>query len=202
MLTRREVLKKTALATGYALSASVASGILSGCTADSTPDWTPSAFSFEQSQLVVDLANTILPTTANSPGAKDVGVHQFMDAVIADCFTPKDKATFLAGVDAFETSCKSVMGESFVALSPEKQLDFVDQQDKAGKAALTQALPPLPEGEKPHDRRPFFIRFKELTIAGYFTAEQVGKEVLEYLSIPGQFKPCIPVEEVGRAWAI
>lgn len=201
MLTRREVIKQTALIGGYALSAGTISAILSGCTADNTPDWTPTTFSTEQGEMVASIANTILPKTPNSPGARDVGVHQFIDQIVGTIFSPKDRETFLAGLEQLNTDCKSKMGEAYLSLTHEKQLAFLNQLDQEGKVKLDEQLPPLPEGEEPHDRRPFFIRLKEMTIAGYFSAEQVGEEVLAYLPIPGEFKPCIPVEEVGKVWA-
>ena len=52
-------------------------------------------------------------------------------------------------------------------------------------------------------RDSFFAKMKELTLTGYFTSEKVGKEVLNYDPIPGDYKGCRDIEEVGNVnWTI
>jgi len=48
----------------------------------------------------------------------------------------------------------------------------------------------------------FLFTVREFALLGYFTSERIGKEVLVYDPIPGGFKPCIPVSDVGNAWTI
>ena len=43
---------------------------------------------------------------------------------------------------------------------------------------------------------------REFALLGYFTSENIGTEVLNFDPIPGGYKPCIPVSEVGNAWTI
>ncbi|MDB4293667.1 gluconate 2-dehydrogenase subunit 3 family protein [Maribacter sp.] len=37
---------------------------------------------------------------------------------------------------------------------------------------------------------------------GYFSSEEVGKNIFNYDPIPGKFVGCIPLEEVRSAWAL
>ena len=48
----------------------------------------------------------------------------------------------------------------------------------------------------------FYKMVKELTITGYCTSEEGATKLLKYLPVPGEYKPCIPLSEVGGAWAI
>jgi hypothetical protein len=43
---------------------------------------------------------------------------------------------------------------------------------------------------------------REFALLGYYSSEQIGKEVLVFDPIPGGYKPCIPLSEVGNAWTI
>jgi gluconate 2-dehydrogenase gamma chain len=42
---------------------------------------------------------------------------------------------------------------------------------------------------------------KELTLLGFFTSEAGATKVLQYNQVPGPFKGCVPLTEVGKAWA-
>jgi hypothetical protein len=35
-------------------------------------------------------------------------------------------------------------------------------------------------------------------VFGYFTSEQVGRNVLHYDPVPGRYDACVPIDEVGR----
>ena len=76
---------------------------------------------------------------------------------------------------------------------------------KTGFTALTSAqqdavLKRIAEASQKKEKS-FFHQMRELTLLGYFTSEQVGKNVLHYDPIPGKFQADIPLAEVGnRAW--
>jgi hypothetical protein len=42
---------------------------------------------------------------------------------------------------------------------------------------------------------------KELTLLGFFTSEPGATQVLQYNQVPGPFKGCVPLTEVGKQWA-
>ncbi len=42
---------------------------------------------------------------------------------------------------------------------------------------------------------------KELTVVGFFTSEPGATQVLQYKAVPGSYKGCIPLAEVGKTWA-
>jgi hypothetical protein len=46
-------------------------------------------------------------------------------------------------------------------------------------------------------------QIKQQTVAYYLSTEKIGTEYLNYLPIPGEYKSCISLDEVGgKAWAI
>jgi len=48
----------------------------------------------------------------------------------------------------------------------------------------------------------FLFTVREFALLGYFTSERIGKDFLVFDPIPGGYKPCIPLREVGNAWTI
>src|SRR5437660_740243 len=98
-IDRREALRRAALVLGGALSTSTIAGVLAGCEERRTPDgaWTPRALTVDQLDLVATIAEHILPET-DSPGARAVGVHRFIDAMLADSSPDEERRRFLAGL--------------------------------------------------------------------------------------------------------
>jgi hypothetical protein len=45
------------------------------------------------------------------------------------------------------------------------------------------------------------VELKELTLLGFFTSEPGATEVLQYNQVPGPYKGCVPLTEVGKQWA-
>jgi gluconate 2-dehydrogenase gamma chain len=193
IIDRREALRKTALLMGAAVSASALAGIMQGCKASPELTYAPDFFTKEQAELVSELAEIIIPRT-DTPGAKDAGVPGFIDKILKECYTKEDQDFYRAGLAEFDATAKSLFGDSFVYLSPEKQLEFVKAQNEA---ALKMSK------EKPDAARPFILTTKELTLLGFFTSEPGATQVLQYEAVPGSYKGCIPLTEAGngKTWA-
>src|SRR2546430_7680423 len=96
-MDRRAALRRAALVVGGAVYTSTIAGVLAGCEARRTPDgaWTPRALTVDQLDLVATIAEHILPET-DSPGARAVGVHRFIDAMLADSSPDEERRRFLA----------------------------------------------------------------------------------------------------------
>jgi hypothetical protein len=193
IIDRREALRKTALLMGAAVSASALAGIMQGCKASPELTYTPDFFTKEQAQLVSELAEVIIPKT-DTPGAKDAGVPGFIDKLLKECYKKEDQDNYLAGLGEFDAAAKTAYGDTFIYLSPEKQLEFVKAQNEA---ALKMSK------EEPTAKRPFILSTKELTLLGFFTSEPGATQVLQYEAVPGSYKGCIPLSEAGngKTWA-
>lgn len=192
LIDRREALRKTALLMGAAVSASAMAGLLNGCKATPDLNYKPVFFNEDQARLVSELAGIIMPKT-DTPGAKEVGVPNFIDKMINECYKKEDQDRFLAGLATFDEDAKKAHGDSFIYLKPEEQLAFVKKYNEESVKASK---------EKPGPK-PFFLMAKELTLMGYFTSEVGATKVLQYEAVPGAYKGCIPLKEAGqgRTWA-
>tara|TARA_Y100000385_G_scaffold291831_1_gene372856 strand:+ start:1448 stop:2089 length:642 start_codon:yes stop_codon:yes gene_type:complete len=211
-MNRREALRNTGLALGYSLSAGTIAAVMNGCKAPTETGWMPSAIDKSTIELIAELGETILPAT-DTPGAKDVLAHRFVDEVIAHAFGPNQKAHILSGLKNLSND----LGGSFMSLSTDDKLKAVlALEDKADSAneARREAMKakeadkgdqePVRAGpmerKEPESFRHYYSELKGLIMAGYFTSEQVGTEVLAYDPIPGDYNPCMEMTEGQMAW--
>jgi gluconate 2-dehydrogenase gamma chain len=193
-MDRREALKRTALIMGGVISAPAIAGILKGCTARPSLNWKPQFLDNEQAAIVSQVAEIIIPKT-DTPGAKDVGVPQFIDKVLKEVYSKEDQDRFTSGLKAFNEEAGHQYGDPYVELEPEQQAEFL-------KKKLGEALE-IERNTKPAPKRPFALMMKELTLLGFFTSEPGATQVLQYEAVPGAYKGCIPLTEAGngRTWA-
>lgn len=193
-MDRREALKRTALLTGYALSASTVAAVLNGCQSEvkGEPEWEPTFLSKEQGATVAEMAECILPKT-DTPGAKDAGVHEFIDIMLAKYSKEEDQMFFTRGLEEIAAKVQEAHQKAFVDLNAAEQTALLQSIYESDKAILE-------SGEKGF--KSFFINFRQSVIAAYFSSEKIGEEVLSYLPVPGEYIGCMPIEEVGNSWSL
>ncbi len=186
-MNRREALKQAALLTGVAVSGSLASAVLQGCKAEHIPNYEPSFFTKAQMKEIAAMAETILPKTADSPGAIEVGVPEFIDLIADKTLKPAEKEKTKESIAGLILAAEEANGKAFSKLSPEEQLSYLSKVDEEAKKA---------GGQSP------YLQLKQQVIAGYFTSEAVGTEVLAYDPIPGQWIGCTDLaDNGGKNWA-
>lgn len=198
-MTRREALQKSALALGFAISAPALAGVLKGCTAKPSLNYQPVFFDAEQASLVAEVAEIIIPRTS-TPGAKDVGVPSFIDTLLKEVYSPEEQQKFVEGLQTFDAEAEKQFGSRFLDCDPAQQVEFVK---KLNEDALTGGVS-ISQGwwaAGSASERPFILKVKELTLLGFFTSEVGATKVLQYNQVPGPFKGCVPLAEVGKAWA-
>ena len=132
------------------------------------------------------VADRILPRTA-TPGAADVGVPAFIDRLYGEFMTPAERQLLTDGLNAVDAAATSAHGSGFSALTADRQDELL--------RTIARAEEGKPQG--------FFRLIRSATILGYFTSEQVGRNVLHYDPVPGRYDGCIPIEQVGRRnWTV
>ena len=189
IIDRREALRRTALLIGGVISAPTLAGILAGCeTPRAESAWTPRALTPQQSDLVATIAEHILPET-DTPGARSVGVHRFIDTMLAEYYGPTDRADFVNGLADVDTRAGRSAAKSFLSATKEQQLAVLTELDREAYA-----------GAGTH--RHFFRTMKELTLVGYYTSEVGATRELQYNPTPGRFEGCVPMSRIGRASAV
>ncbi len=134
-------------------------------------DTAPSAGS--ANPLITRIADLVLPRT-ETPGALDVRVPEFVDLLLADWYSPAERADFERGLADLDRRAGG-----FASKPEADQVAFLTILDgkKGPKGSAEDA----------------FATLKGLTIYGYFTSERVQREVLKNPIIPGRFDGCVPV---------
>ena len=222
---RREALRRAALLLGGALSAPAIAGVLAGCESrHATGAWTPRALTPDQGELVATIAEHIIPET-DTPGARALGVHRFIDTMLAEYYPAAERQRFLAGLADVDARARRACGRAFLECAAKDQRAVLDQLD--GEAFARPAAPPMPEASRETERgtaetkapaelksaaeaptasgrreAPFFRTMKELTLLGYYTSEAGATRELRHERVPGRFEGCVPFAQVGRTWAV
>lgn len=184
-IDRRKALQYAAYIAGGTLSGSIIAGVMSGCKTDPTVSmdaFKPKFLSVDQHRLLAEATERILPAT-DSPGAKDAKVSQFIDLMLKDVYKEEEQKDFITGLDALEADAKASHNKAFADCAP-KEMD----------ALLTKAMQ--------QEDASFFETLKQLTITGFFTSEEGATKVLNFKPVPGEWRGCMPLEELGgKAWA-
>ncbi len=113
-IDRREALRRAALLLGGAISAPTIAAVLAGCEARSAEGerWAPRALTPEQGDVVAAIADQIIPRT-DTPGARDVGVHRFIDTMLAEYYSTDERSAFLAGLADVDARARRASGQPF-----------------------------------------------------------------------------------------
>ena len=197
-MNRRELLQQVAYLMGGAISAPAILGVLNGCTPKPHAQWTPKSFTDQQGEIVAEVAEIMIPRT-DTPGARDIGLPQFIDAMLADAYTAEDRARYIGGLNELDARAGVTHGGKFMALTSEQRIALVQRlQYEAAAEERELTSPPL------QLRRPFILMTRELTLLGFFTSQVGAMQVLQYDPVPGAFRGCVPLAEAGngKTWAL
>lgn len=138
--------------------------------------------SADQEALMAEIAETIIPKT-DTPGAKELGVHQFVLVMVDDCYEKDDQANFMKGLKAMNDVSKKEYNNSFVKCTPQQRQELLTRIDKQ---------------EIKGDVLGFFPLMKELTVQGYMKSQYVMSNLLVYELVPGRFNGSFPVKDKKR----
>ncbi|MCU0647486.1 MAG: gluconate 2-dehydrogenase subunit 3 family protein [Gemmatimonadaceae bacterium] len=150
-------------------------------------------FTKEDIAFLDEVAETILPTTAKSPGAKAAKTGAFLALMVTDCYEPKDQEIFRGGMKAIEDACSKAHSHGFMAAKPEERLAVLAAMDAEQHAFM--------KTKKPEDPTPAFRMIKELSLLGFFTSEIGYTKAMRYVETPGRFDPCVPMAAGETSWA-
>jgi len=123
----------------------------------------PQFFTPTEYATVERLTEIIIPSDA-TPGAKEAGVGEFIDFMVAH--DPDPQYPFRTGLTWLNAHSERSLGKKFIELTPEQQ---------------TSLLEPLgfKDKERPGERdgRSFFRLMREFTVTGFYTSEIGYKEL-------------------------
>jgi hypothetical protein len=197
-MERREALKRTAIMAGSASLAPSLLALLNSCQKQSRLDWTPVFLSVDQARLISTIVNIILPKTS-TPGALEMKVDIFIDSVFAELYNEEAQARVIEEMTKFESDSKVKFGDTFSELDHKDQVEMLKVAE-----SISGKLNSTVWGTAVGKQEPvgFYRSLKSLALWGYFTSEEIGKNVLNYDPVPGEYLGCIPLSEVGNTWSL
>ncbi|WP_026463930.1 gluconate 2-dehydrogenase subunit 3 family protein [Adhaeribacter aquaticus] len=193
-MKRREAILTVTALMGGALSTPALGGLLYGSRKKilGNSAGVQVAISDNQKRMIGEIAELIIPTTS-TPGAKAAKVPEFINLMVADCYSEKDQQYFLAGLDKFDNTAKSTYAKGFLACSQEQQIELLKKAEAESIAQRNTA------------GTHFFRTMKELTLLGYFTSEIGATQALDYVHIPGRYDgnmTIVPGKPGAKGWAL
>lgn len=195
-MKRREVLKGLGLSLGFVVATPSLISLLQSCNKTPTINWQPAFFDKDQIVVLTNLVDLILPKTTDSPGALDVKVPQFIDAYAKEVANPDAQKNYLEGLTA-------IIKELNKSVSNLKSPDY-----DALLAKYLKANSETQEAFKNNSSENLVFNtltsLRSISIWAFKTSEEIGKNVLAYLPLPGAYKGCMSLQEAsgGKAWSL
>ncbi|MPR36017.1 gluconate 2-dehydrogenase subunit 3 family protein [Salmonirosea aquatica] len=128
--------------------------------------------------LLAEVVETIIPAT-DTPGAKELGVHRFVQKMLDDCYDQKAQESFKAGLAALDGFSQQIFKKPFAEGTAPQRIYILEGTELSDDPA----------------KKAFFGMVKNLTIQGYMNSEYVMTNLTHYEMIPGRFHGCVPVEK-------
>lgn len=197
-LDRREAIRRVSVLLGGAAFVG-GSALLQACADRSgKPDGadrgaTIGTFTTADQALLDEIADTILPTTSKSPGAKAAATGPFMAVMVTDCYEPANQQIFREGLEKVERACQAMHQTGFMKATPAQRLAVITSLDQAQFDYM--------QNKKPEEPTHYFRMMKELALLGFFTSEIGCTQALRYKESPGPYQGCVPYAKGETAWA-
>lgn len=144
------------------------------------------ALDAEQRATMEAIADTILPTTPASPGAREAGAGPAIALLVADCYDAPAQQRLVRGLDELRSLCRARCGAGFATLGAPERERLLRELD----AAAVKAGPDH-----------WFHLARELSERAYFSSEVGMTKALRWIPVPGRWTGCVPLQPGQPAWA-
>jgi hypothetical protein len=177
-MNRREAVKTTGVLLGGRL---ITSASLAACARESR-NAGAGVLDAEDQALIQEIADTLLPPTPSSPGAKAAGVGQVINLLLTDCRGPEEQKRVVGGLKQF----RNTVGDHFASMSQVNRENWLRRIDSEAIAA---------------GGKHYFPLIRELSLQAYFSSEIGLTKALRYVMTPGKWVGCVPLQPGQPAWA-
>lgn len=184
LLTRRAAIRHAVTLLGGTLTVAQL-GLLTESVAAMTEDSAPRFLSEEQFLVLRRIVDLIIPET-DTPGALGANVHHFVDLMLAEWASPARQARYVAGLDDIDKRARGSGATGFSASSVTRQAELLRTLDK--------------EAFADRSANSFFGELKKMVVFAYYSSEVGATVELRYQRIPVDYLPCVPMEDIDRAW--
>ncbi len=144
-------------------------------------DTLPSRIGFlnvEQQSLLTALTETIIPTT-DTPGAEAIGIPQFIEIMLKDCYKPAEQKAFKKGFDKTEDLAKATFGKAYGACNAVQKQHVLKSMEISDDAEL----------------RKFYSLLRNLSIRAYTTSEHYLLNVQKWEFAPARYIGCVDLKK-------
>ena len=176
-MNRREAVKTTGVLLGGVL---ITSATLTACARDSRKTGV-GVLDAEDQALIEEIADTLLPTTPNSLGAKAAGVGPVINLLLTDCREADEQKRVVDGLKQF----RNTVGDHFASMSQVNRENWLRRIDGEARAA---------------SGKHYFPLIRELSLQAYFSSEVGMTRALRYVMTPGKWVGCVPLTPGQPAW--
>jgi hypothetical protein len=159
LINRREAIRRVSFILGGVAFVG-GSGLLTACEKAQTPvQGTPGKFTADDIAYLDEIADTILPTTQKSPGAKAAKTGAFMALMVTDSYGPDEQRKFRDGMQKLDDASKKANNVGFMAATTPQRIAVLNVLDREQKREMDareaadrkkRGLAPLP----PHEPAP------------------------------------------------
>ncbi len=135
--------------------------------------------SIDNEALLAELVDTIIPTT-DTLGAKGLGVHQFIQKMLTDCYEKKAQDNFEKNMVDIDPLSIKTFGKPFIEGNAAQRLSVLQ--------LLSQSTDP--------NTKSFYRTLRGMTIQGYTSSEYYMTKFTDYEMAPARFYGCVPVKKL------
>jgi hypothetical protein len=184
-MNRREAIRATTALLGGVWITS--SGLLVACSREGPAAAAHTGvLSADDQALLEEIADTLLPTTTASPGAKAAAVGPTMNLLLTDVWEPEKQQRVVEGLKQFREASTSRAGSEFATLPVAKREELLRAIDA--------------EAQGKGDAH-YFNLVRDLSQWAYFSSEVGMTKARRWIMIPGKFVGCTPLKPGQPAWA-
>lgn len=185
LLTRRQAIQGAASLVGGTIATTQIGMVLSRAAIAAEEDAPPVFFDNDQFALLERVVDVMIPET-DTPGAHSVGVHYFLDLMLEEWASPNRQARYVQGLQSMGNRLDEIGGEDYLSASTTAQLNALSTLDAGAFADDS--------GDA------FFREFKKLVLFCYYSSEAGATVELQYEALTPDYKACVPIDDIGRAW--
>lgn len=138
-----------------------------------------------QFALLEAVSDVMIPAT-DTPGALAAGVPHFVRTMLEEWASSETRMKIAAVLDEIDKRAWARRGASFSQILPEQRHELLRDFDAAAFVLGDAA----------------YARLKFLVLAGYYHSEIGATQELRFEMVPGTWRACLPLDEIGRASAV
>lgn len=181
-MNRREAVRATTLVVGGLFLTS--NGLVLGCARE--PERIANrVLTMDDQALMEAIADTLLPTTQKSPGARAANAGAEINLLLTDCYEPEAQVRLVNGLKELRQTLHARFHSDFAPLpTATRESVLRDLDGEASHAPSTH----------------WFALARELAERTYFSSEIGMTKARRWVLVPGKWVGCVPLNPGQPAW--